>query len=76
MSQSAIAHCNDMDPTELKIAMMRAGVTQADIAEALCVSRQAVHLVVNNRATSHKIRTAISEAINIDLKLAPGPDWG
>lgn len=59
---------NDMPTSELKIAMMRKGVMQKDIADQLDVSRQAVHLVVNNRGTSHRIRKAIAEAIEMDLK--------
>ncbi len=63
-----INRSNDMSPTELKIAMMRAGVSQKAIAERLNVSGQAVHLVVYNRATSHRIRKAIAEALGMDLK--------
>ncbi len=68
MNQSTANRCGDMDPTELKIAMMRADVSQKNIADELSVSRQAVHLLFNNRATSHKIITAISKAINVDLQ--------
>ena len=65
MTQPRIA---DMDPTEIKIAMMRAGVTQTRIAARLGIKRQTVYLVVNHRAVSHRIRTAIAEAIQMDLK--------
>jgi lambda repressor-like predicted transcriptional regulator len=58
----------DMPTTELKIVMQRKGVTQKEIADRLNVSRQAVNLVVNHNSTSHRIREAIAEAIDIDLK--------
>lgn len=68
MKHSTVSRCSDMDPIELVIAMKRAGVTQQAIADALNVSRTAVHLVVYNKATSHRIRKAIAEALCIDLK--------
>jgi lambda repressor-like predicted transcriptional regulator len=58
----------DMDPIEIWIAMQRAGVGQKDIGDALGVTRQAVHHVIQGRFVSHRIRQAISEAIGIDLK--------
>ena len=59
----------DMDPKEIWIAMIRAGVGQKDIGDALGVTRQVVHHVIQGRAVSHRIRKAISEAIGIDLKI-------
>lgn len=59
---------HDMDPVEIKVAMLRAGVTQKQLAEKLGVRRQTVHLVIENRAVSHRIRSAIASAIGIDLK--------
>lgn len=58
----------DMDPTEIKIAMMRAGITQADIGKRLGITRQTVHRVVIGRDVSHRVRQAIAEAIGEDLK--------
>jgi lambda repressor-like predicted transcriptional regulator len=57
-----------MPPTEIKVAMMRAGVTQEGIARRLGVRRQTVHLVVNHRVVSHRIRKAIADAVGMDLK--------
>jgi len=62
------AKCHDLPSFELKIAMQRKGILQKDLADQLSVSRQAVHLVVNNQATSHRIRKAIADAIGLDLK--------
>jgi lambda repressor-like predicted transcriptional regulator len=69
MNQAATNRCIDMDPTEIKVAMLRAGVTQKEIALSLDppVSRQAVHLVVNCKASSRRIRTAIADALGIEL---------
>lgn len=59
---------SDMDPTEIRIAMLRAGATQADIARELDVTRQHVHGVIKGRDVSHRVREAISSAIGMDLK--------
>ena len=59
---------SDMDPTEIWIAMIRAGVGQKDIAEKVGVSRQHVHLVIHRGDVSHRVRKAIAEAIGMDLK--------
>jgi len=58
----------DMDPVEIKIALMRAGKTQADIARQEKVSINAVHLVIHHRAVSDRIRRAIAAAIGMDIK--------
>lgn len=59
---------SDMDPVELKIALMRAGVSLSQVARQVGVRRQSVYLVVNGRAVSHRIRQAIAEAVGMDLK--------
>jgi len=58
----------DMDPIELKIALMRAGVSLSRVAREVGVSRQTVYMVVNGRAVSHRIRQAIADAVGMDLK--------
>lgn len=58
----------DMDPIEIIIAMKRANVSQADIARDVGVTRQSVNLIVHGRATSHRIRQAIADAIHKDIK--------
>jgi len=57
-----------MDPIELKIALMRAGVSLSRVAREVGVSRQTVYMVVNGRAVSHRIRQAIADAVGMDLK--------
>lgn len=59
---------SDMSPTELKIAILRAGVTQKSIALKVGVTPQSVHMVINGRAVSHRIRCAIADATGMDLK--------
>ena len=58
----------DMDPREIWIAMIRAGVGQKDIGDALGLSRQTVHHVIQGKTVSHRVRKAIADAIGIDLK--------
>ena len=57
-----------MEPVEIKVALTRAGISQADIARKCQVSRMAVTQIVYGRAVSHKIRAAIAEAINKDIR--------
>ena len=58
----------DMHPNALKIEMMRAGISQMEIATALRVTPSAVHLVVSGKAVSHRIRKAIADSIGMDIK--------
>ena len=58
----------DMEPVEIVVALIRAGVVQAALARKLGVTDQAVSQVIRGASTSHKIRRAISDAINIDIR--------
>lgn len=58
----------DMEPKDILVAMLRSGVRQTDIARDLGVRKQTVNMVLHGRVVSHRIRKAISEAIDIDLK--------
>ncbi len=59
----------DMTPTDIRIAMIRAGVTQAEIARDVEVSRNTVHLVIEGRTVSDRIRKRIAERIGMDVGL-------
>lgn len=61
-------HKMDMDPEEIKIALMRAKVTQAEIARKFDVTGAAVTRVISGDSTSRRIREAIAEAINTDIR--------
>jgi lambda repressor-like predicted transcriptional regulator len=63
----------DMRPTEIKIALIQRGVSQAEIARKLGVAKSSVNQVIDGRAVSHRIRTAVAEAIGIDIaRIWPG----
>lgn len=48
-----------------KTELLRHGVTAADIARTLGVSRQAVGMVINDRYRSERIETAIAKAVGL-----------
>lgn len=52
-----------MTPLEIKFALEKAGFTQIKVADALGVSQPMVNLVINDRATSHRIRCYIAGVI-------------
>lgn len=63
-----MANKMDMSPMDIRIAMLRSGVTQMDIARELGVAKTAVYLVIEGRAVSNRIREKISERIGIDIR--------
>jgi len=56
-----------MTPLQIKRALEDAGYTQADIARKCEVSRTAVNLVINKKASSQNISRAIAKAIGRDV---------
>lgn len=61
-------HSMDMSPTEIRVILFRAGTSQAEIARQCGVSAATVCKVIDGLVVSHKVRTAISEAISIDIR--------
>lgn|GEM_PF-811163 len=59
----------DMSAVDIRLALLRAGVTQAEIARKIGVSQTAVHRIIEGMNVSHRIRKAISEAIDTPLGL-------
>jgi len=57
-----------MEPIEIKIALMRAGVTQADIARYTGVAPPNVSKVIKGNIASRKVRAAIAKALAMDVK--------
>lgn len=53
-----------MTPTEIKIAIAKAGFTQLDIAKALDANPSTISSVINDRYVSKKIALAICKVIN------------
>lgn len=60
---------NDMSPVEIKIALLKAGVKQQDIANMLGITRQGVSNIISGRFSSEPVDDAISKIINVDKKL-------
>lgn len=56
--------CLRMTPTDLKIILMKEGITQADIARDIGVKPSVVSCVVNGKERSKRVETAIAKLIN------------
>ena len=57
-----------MTPTEIKIALLYKGITMADIARTLNVSRTAVHYVVYRKSGTRRIKIAIAAALSMTVE--------
>jgi lambda repressor-like predicted transcriptional regulator len=57
---------SEMTPFEIKIALMKEGVSMRSLARKLGVSVNAISLVVNRRMVSRRIMDEISRAIKLD----------
>lgn len=53
-----------MDPTEIKIELIRNKTSQADIARAKGVTPTTVHRVIRGQSISDPVQKAIARAIN------------
>lgn len=53
-----------MTPKQIRIALLEADVSMADIARKLNVSRPAISMVARNKSVSARIRAAIADAIS------------
>lgn len=60
---------NDMSPVEIKVALLRAGVTQAQIARKTKVHPSHVSRLVEGAKTNDRVRHAIADAAGIDIKM-------
>ena len=58
----------DMTPLEIRIEMLRKGVTQSSIARTLNVSPSAIRHIIEGTHVSHRIRQAIASALEMDIK--------
>lgn len=56
-----------MTPLEIKIELMRAGITQADIARRAGVSRQAVYIALKNGRPMPRVKQAIAAALGLTV---------
>ncbi|MDX9785482.1 MAG: hypothetical protein RBT11_01805 [Desulfobacterales bacterium] len=58
----------DMSPQEIRVAMLLAKVTQAELARRLCVSPSMINRVIDGLTVSDRVRRGIASAINMDVK--------
>jgi len=58
----------DMDPTEIRVALLRAGIPQQAIANKFKVTPSAIARVIDGDSASHRIRQAIADAIHTDIR--------
>jgi lambda repressor-like predicted transcriptional regulator len=56
------------DPIEIKIALIRARKSQADIARDLGVDKAIVTRVIKSQRTSKRVRMAIAKAVRIPVE--------
>lgn len=61
-------HKMDMEPTEIRVALLRAGIPQQAIANKFNVTGSAIARVIDGDSVSHRIRQAIADIINIDVR--------
>jgi len=62
-----------MHPADINAALIKRGLTQRAIAKRLGIAPPSVSNVINNRAISHRVAKAISEAVGIPVDtLWPG----
>lgn len=55
----------DMTPLEIRIALLKAGTTQAAIARAAGCSKEMVCRVIDGKTVSDRIRRAIAAAVGL-----------
>ena len=58
----------DMEPAEIRIGLMRAGVSQSEIARRCNVSFSMVCRVIDGDSVSHNVRQEIANASNRDIR--------
>ena len=58
----------DMTPVEIRVAILRASTTQAEIARRVGCSRAMVCQIIDGKLVSDRIRRAIAEAIRIPVE--------
>jgi transcriptional regulator with XRE-family HTH domain len=57
-----------MKPLEIRIELMRAGMTQKDIADELKVSASMVSRVIDGKSASHRVRQQVAAAIGESVR--------
>jgi len=58
----------DMSPIDIRIALLRKGVTQSNIADKLQVNKSTVSRVVSGHVVSDRVRKAIADSLGTDVR--------
>lgn len=58
----------DMRPRDIRIGFLLQGRTQSDLARQIGVSHVTISRAIDGFVVSHRIRTAIAEAVKVDIK--------
>ena len=59
----------DMDPAEIRVALLREGVSQSAIARTLKVTPSMISRVIDGVVVSHRVRSAIANAAKLDIRM-------
>jgi lambda repressor-like predicted transcriptional regulator len=63
-----MSKAQNMKPVEIQIAMMRAGLTQSQLARELGATQQLVYHVIQGNTVSDRVRKHIAARVGIDIK--------
>lgn len=58
----------DMNPQQIRIRILQAGTTQAEIARKAGVSPSMVYHVIEGNSVSDNVRRVVAESIGMDVK--------
>jgi lambda repressor-like predicted transcriptional regulator len=64
-----------MSPNNIKVAMVRGGITQASIARQLGIKLPSVNGVVNGRCTNYRVMDLIAEKLGKNPRTFWGPRY-
>lgn len=59
----------DMNPADVRVALLRANISQAKLAHDLNVDPSLISKVIDGYSVSHRVRSAIADAINVDIRM-------
>lgn len=64
-----LRHKMDMSPEEIRVKLLLAKKSQASIAQKIGVSQPCINMVIEGRTVSHRVRQAIADTINTDIRI-------
>jgi len=58
----------NMTPKEIRILLLKADITQAELARELKAQQQLIYHVIEGNIVSHRVREHIANRLHIDIK--------